>query len=192
MLPEPKSPYAVAKIAGEHYLKTYAELYGLESVALRYFNVYGPRQDSSSPYSGVISIFATRVGQGLPITIYGDGEQTRDFVNVRDVVAANLLAIRVDLQRSAVRDQKSEGQTTSVPCPMPSAFSVFNVATGKQCSLLTLLDHLEEITGRKVARNFAPARAGDIRHSFASSEKLQAAGWFPSVDFKDGLSALIR
>jgi len=96
MLPEPMSPYAVAKITGEYYLRTYAELYGLECVALRYFNVYGPRQDPSSPYSGVISIFATRVSQELPITIYGDGEQTRDFVNVADVVSANLLAMETD------------------------------------------------------------------------------------------------
>ncbi|MCK5833949.1 NAD-dependent epimerase/dehydratase family protein [bacterium] len=176
MLPEPQSPYAVAKITGEYYLKTYAELYGLECVALRYFNVYGPRQDPSSPYSGVISIFSQRVGRGLPITIYGDGEQTRDFVNIADVVSANLLAMGVGVFEAG---------------GFPSAFSVFNVATGKQHSLLDLLDTLEEISIQKVSRTFAKARAGDIRHSFASNETLKNVGWIPSINFKAGLAELM-
>lgn len=200
MLPEPMSPYAVAKITGEHYLRTYAALYGLECVALRYFNVYGPRQDPSSPYSGVISIFSTRVAQGLPITIYGDGEQTRDFINIADVISANLLAMQVEFQKSKIGGQKSaqmplpDTESLSTPHQALSTcnFVALNVATGQPRSLLDLLDTLEEITDRKVERKFAPARAGDIRHSFASSEKLQAAGWFPSVEFKEGLSALIR
>jgi UDP-glucose 4-epimerase len=179
MLPEPISPYAVAKITGEHYLRTYAELYGMEGVALRYFNVYGPRQDPSSPYSGVISIFATRVGQGLPITIYGDGEQTRDFVNVKDVVSANLLAMQSDFS------MPSNCQ------PSTSHFLAFNVATGEANSLLQLLTILEEITGNRVERKFEAARAGDIRHSLASSEKLQAFGWLPGIHFKTGLAELV-
>jgi UDP-glucose 4-epimerase len=179
MRPEPMSPYAVAKITGEYYLRTYAELYGLECVALRYFNVYGPRQDPSSPYSGVISIFSTRVGKGQPITIYGDGEQTRDFVNVADVVSANLTAMTVGFPA-----------TSNAQLPIVN-FSVFNVATGKQHTLLDLLDHLESVAGNTVVRNFAPARAGDIRHSFASSKKLQALGWQPSVEFREGLQRLL-
>jgi len=193
MLPEPMSPYAVAKITGEYYLRTYAALYGLECVALRYFNVYGPRQDPSSPYSGVISIFSTRVGQGLPITIFGDGEQTRDFVNVADVVSANLLAMKTDLVGAQRRQGAQDpGQSSTINQQLKDRnFVAFNVATGQARSLLELLGTLEEIAGRKVDRKFAPARAGDIRHSFASNERLQAAGWAPSVDFKEGLSALI-
>lgn len=183
MLPEPQSPYAVAKITGEYYLKTYAELYGLECVALRYFNVYGPRQDPSSPYSGVISIFSKRVGQGLPITIYGDGEQTRDFVNIADVASANLLAMK-----SAFLKPNSES-----PQPHKSAknFAVFNVATGEQYTLLQLLSTLEELNSQKVERIFMAARSGDIRHSFANNKKLKNLGWQPSVSLKAGLAELV-
>jgi UDP-glucose 4-epimerase len=213
MLPEPMSPYAVAKITGEHYLKTYAELYGLECIALRYFNVYGPRQDPSSPYSGVISIFARRVGQGLPVTIYGDGEQTRDFINVADVISANLLAMQTELsaippQVEAVTGNDSSGASTGhdkiqnngrgqlAPRSMPHApcaqrFVVLNVATGRARSLLDLLGNLEEQSGKKVERSFAPARAGDIRHSVACSQELQDLGWRPSIHFKEGLRALV-
>jgi UDP-glucose 4-epimerase len=181
MLPEPMSPYAVAKITGEYYLRTYAELYGLECVALRYFNVYGPRQDPSSPYSGVISIFSTRIAQGLPITIYGDGQQSRDFINVADVVRANLLAMQTDLK-----------QSSSIPDFKASKFAALNVATSKQHTLLDLIDALEEIVGKKVERKFADDRAGDIKHSLASSTKLQSKGWSPLVDFKAGLSGLLE
>jgi UDP-glucose 4-epimerase len=217
MLPEPKSPYALAKLAGEYYLKVYAECYGLETVALRYFNVFGPRQDPSSMYSGVISIFAERIAKGLPITIYGDGQQTRDFVNVRDVVQANLLAMNVKIvQDVEIVKRKSElnelcnGVSTASTFNEGSArfnepqsgvstfnegsarFNAFNVATGKQISLLQLLDTLESITGNKVPRSFAPARPGDIRHSVASSGKLQACGWKPEVGLKDGLQELCK
>lgn len=197
MLPEPMSPYAVAKITGEYYLRTYAELYGLECVALRYFNVYGPRQDPTSPYSGVISIFSTRVGQGLPITIYGDGGQTRDFVNVADVVAANLLAMSASAQclvpsSFAAQNTPKPNAESLKPGDSASRFAVFNVATGQPHSLLQLLDTLESITGQRVERSFKLARAGDIRHSVASSETLQVLGWRPSIDFKAGLSCLMN
>ncbi len=217
MLPEPMSPYAVAKITGEYYLRTYAELYGLECVALRYFNVYGPRQDPSSPYSGVISIFAQRVGRGASVTFYGDGLQTRDFVNVADVVQANLLAMRVSLEPMASSQQpvatslsrpnapaseaadnfRTEmGTNGNGSHPLPgegaSRFAVFNVATGQAHSLLDLLDALESVSSRPVERLFAPARAGDIRHSVASSAALQALGWSPAVVFREGLAALLQ
>lgn len=178
MLPEPKSPYAVAKMAGENYLKSYGELYGLECVALRYFNVYGPRQDSSSPYSGVISIFSSRVQQGLPITFFGDGEQTRDFVNVKDVVSANILTMM------------SANIFSNVQSPMSSAFAAFNVATGKSHSLVQLLDTLEEISGTQGERRFVDERTGDIRHSAADNARLLSQGWLPAVELRQGLQTL--
>lgn len=178
MLPEPKSPYALAKLTGEYYLKVYAECFGLETVALRYFNVFGPRQDPSSMYSGVISIFSERIKKGLPITVYGDGEQTRDFVNVADVVQANLLAMGADL--------KSKAQSLKPP------FEVLNVATGHQTSLLELLDTLETIAGNKVPRSFSPARAGDIRHSAADiSEIRNTLDYQSQVGLKSGLKTLL-
>jgi UDP-glucose 4-epimerase len=196
MLPEPKSPYALAKLAGEYYLKVYAECFGLEAVALRYFNVFGPRQDPSSMYSGVISVFSERIKNGLPITIYGDGQQTRDFVNVADVVQANLLAMQVDCQKSAVKGQRSDHSnphqlTTDNHQPGSRNFVVLNVATGQQTSLLELLDTLEAITGNKVPRSFAPTREGDIRHSAADISKIRKAlGYAPVVELKEGLGRL--
>jgi UDP-glucose 4-epimerase len=193
MLPEPKSPYAMAKLAGEHYLKVYTECYGLETVALRYFNVFGPRQDPSSMYSGVISIFSERIKQTLPITIYGDGQQTRDFVNVRDIVQANLLAMNVEVvQTVKLASDLNEPRNGASPSPRPPAtFSVFNVATGHQTSLLELLDTLEAITGNRVLRSFAPGRSGDIRYSVAAVSKMQKAlGYTPAVDLKEGLMQL--
>jgi UDP-glucose 4-epimerase len=197
MLPEPKSPYALAKLTGEYYLKVYAECFGLQTVALRYFNVFGPRQDPSSMYSGVISIFSERIKKGLPITIYGDGGQTRDFVNVADVVQANLLAMQVDCRKSAVKGQKSDQPnpcqpTTDNQQPVSRNFVVLNVATGHQTSLLELLDTLEAITGNQSLRSFAPEREGDIRHSAADiSNASKIIGFKPQIRLKEGLVALI-
>ena len=191
MLPEPKSPYALAKLTGEYYLKVYAECFGLETVALRYFNVFGPRQDPSSMYSGVISIFSERIKKGLPVTIYGDGRQTRDFVNAADVVQANLLAMGV--QKSAVKGQKSDQPnpyqpTTDSHQPVSRNFVVLNVATGKQTSLLQLLSALEELMGSKVERNFAAARPGDIQHSLADISKARKVlGFKPQITLEKGL-----
>ncbi len=181
MLPEPKSPYALAKLTGEYYLKVYAECFGLETVALRYFNVFGPRQDPSSMYSGVISIFSERIKKGLPITVYGDGEQARDFVNVADVVQANLLAMgSQSLKTSNLKPQTGGG------------FAIFNVATARQTSLLQLLSTLEELTGNRVERNFAAARPGDIQHSLADISKVRKFfKYAPNVCLKDGLSQLL-
>jgi nucleoside-diphosphate-sugar epimerase len=169
MLPEPESPYALGKLTGEYYLKLFSSLYGVETVALRYFNVFGPRQDGKSMYSGVISRFTDDLRSGRTPTIFGDGQQTRDFVYVKDVVQANLLAMR-----SA---QVGHGE-------------VFNVATGKTVSLLQLLDALKKIMGVQVVPVFKEARAGDIKHSLADISKIQAAlGYVPKFGLEEGLRA---
>ncbi len=171
LLPEPESPYALGKLAGEYYLKLYSSLYGVETVSLRYFNVFGPRQDGKSMYSGVISRFTDDIRQGRAPTIFGDGGQTRDFVFVKDVVQANLLAMK----------------TASV-----GKGEVFNVATGRQISLLQLWEALKKITGSQLVPQFRDARAGDIRHSLADISKIRAAlGYEPKFSLEDGLRALI-
>jgi UDP-glucose 4-epimerase len=143
MAPMPLSPYAVQKLAGEFYASMFGQLYGLETVCLRYFNVFGPRQDPSSPYSGVISIFMTNAAAGRAPTIYGDGGQTRDFVYVKDVVRANLAA--------AVRAE--------------AAGRVFNVGRGQSIRIRELWDLIGEIAGIDLPPMFAPPRPGDIRDS---------------------------
>ena len=172
MLPEPVSPYALGKIAGEYYLKVFAGLYGVQTVALRYFNVYGPRQDPRSMYSGVISKFAEVLAAGGTPTVFGDGGQTRDFVFVKDVVRANLLAMR--------SPRAGEGE-------------VFNIGTGRRTSLLELLDALGGILGRKAAPKLAPPRAGDIRHSVADISRAgEVLGYRPETSLADGLRALVE
>lgn len=169
MLPEPLSPYAVSKLAGEHYAAAFSRLYGLQTVCLRYFNVFGPRQDPSSPYSGVISIFADRILEGKPITIYGDGEQTRDFVYVADVVRANLLAM--------------EGNTEGV----------FNIARGRTTTLNTLAETMMRTAGRSVEVRHADARSGDIRHSCADITRAgKVLGWTSEWGLEDGLARLME
>lgn len=171
MTPSPESPYAVGKITGEYYLRLFHSLYGLETVALRYFNVYGPRQDPGSAYSGVISRFTEVLRRGGEPTVFGDGGQTRDFVYVGDVVAANLLAM----------DSPEVGRGESI-----------NIATGRTVTLLALLDELAGLIGRPVHPEFKPARAGDIRDSAASiGLARRKLGFAPSVDLRDGLSRLL-
>lgn len=187
MLPEPKSPYAMAKLAGEHYLKLYAECYGLETVALRYFNVFGPRQDPSSMYSGVISIFSERIKKGLPITIYGDGSQTRDFVNVKDIVQANLLAMESPVVGSKTLKVEC---TSHIPHP---TFHILNTATGTSHSLLDLISILGELCGVEPKVTFAPSRSGDIRHSLADISKAwKILGYEPTVELNNGLEDLLH
>jgi len=170
MLPEPESPYALAKLAGEYYLRLYSRLYGVETVALRYFNVFGPRQDGKSMYSGVISRFMDDIRQGRAPTIFGDGGQTRDFVFVKDIVQANLLAMRT---------------------PGVSG-EVFNVATGKQVSLLQLWDRLKHITGSSLEPRFLDPRSGDIRHSLADIDQIRKRlGYQPKFSLDEGLRALL-
>ncbi|WP_456397809.1 SDR family NAD(P)-dependent oxidoreductase [Desulfurobacterium sp.] len=172
---KPLTPYAVDKYASERYVINAYELYGLKTTALRFFNVFGPRQDSASPYSGVISIFVDRVlrflkGKDVEITVFGDGKQTRDFVFVKDVVKAILLVERC---------HEAVGK-------------VFNVGTGKATSLLDLLDYLAKIAGKLPPIHFEPPRKGDIKHSFADISELKIVGFSPSFTVEDGLKLLFE
>jgi UDP-glucose 4-epimerase len=171
MLPRPLSPYAAGKLAGEHYVRVYAQTMGLDGVSLRYFNVYGPRQDPSSPYSGVISLFTDALREGRRPTIYGDGEQTRDFTFVANVVAANILAM--DSQTALGGD-------------------VLNVGTGERISLNQLVGTMNSILGTALEPDYQPARAGDVRDSQASLARIgQVLGYQPAVDFETGLRATL-
>ncbi|HOI46528.1 MAG TPA: SDR family oxidoreductase [Bacilli bacterium] len=165
------SPYALAKYVDELYAKLYFELYGVSSVGLRYFNVYGPKQDPSSPYSGVISIFIDKVVSNQPITIYGDGSNTRDFVYVEDVVDANILAF----------ESNSQG-----------AF-VYNVGTEIETSVLELAKLVLKTTNKKIDILFKDARSGDIAKSVASISKIKKdLGFTPRIRLNEGLSNTIK
>ncbi len=170
MRPEPVSPYGVEKIAGELYLHTFSAVYGIETVSLRYFNVFGPRQDPSSAYSGVISIFADRILKGEPLKIYGDGHQTRDFVFVDNVVDANLFA-----------------------ATQPGVSGrAYNVACGIGTTLLDLAKVLGEVSGKPARIVHAEARVGDVRDSVADISRARAElGYAPRVSVRDGLTALL-
>jgi UDP-glucose 4-epimerase len=171
MRPEPMSPYGVEKITGEHYLATWSKLFALETVALRYFNVFGPRQDPRSPYSGVISVFVDRILGGRPITFLGDGLQCRDFVYVDNVVDANILAAT----RGGVSGR------------------AYNVGCGRRTTLVELAALIEHAAGRCVERSFAEPRAGDIKDSVADIARARAElGYTPVVDVEDGVKRLVR
>jgi UDP-glucose 4-epimerase len=168
--PRPLSPYGLDKWYGEQVGALFSSLYGQEIFALRYFNVFGPRQDASSPYSGVISLFADCLKSGKLPTIFGDGEQTRDFVYVGDVVDANLRAMFADYK----------------------GFRVFNVGCGKQVSLNQLYAELQQLTGNSLAAAYAPARAGDIRYSLADISLIQRElGYAPAFTLSQGLRLLL-
>src|SRR5689334_9384404 len=158
----PKSPYALQKLVGEQYCQMFSQLYGFETVTTRYFNVFGPRQDPGSPYSGVISLFATALPAGKQPTIYGDGEQTRDFTYIANVVDGVLKA-----------------------CEAPNAAGqVINVATGMRISLNELLHTLNHIVGSNLTAIYKDARAGDVRDSQADITKAKALlGYTPTVNF---------
>jgi UDP-glucose 4-epimerase len=167
IFPSPLSPYAAGKLAGEFYVSVYAQTMGLDGASLRYFNIFGPRQDPSSPYSGVISLFAKAMRAGRRPLIYGDGRQTRDFTYVSNVVAANLAAYR------AVGPLKG---------------AVLNVGTGRRISLLELIATINDILGTNLEPTFEPLRPGDVRDSQASLERVEAVlGYRPLVDFEEGL-----
>ncbi|MBN1954930.1 MAG: SDR family oxidoreductase [Anaerolineae bacterium] len=167
---KPLSPYAASKIAAEGYCRAFSAAYGLPTVCLRYFNVYGPRQNPDGEYAAVIARFAQRMKGGQPPLIYGDGEQSRDFVHVGDAVRANLLA-------SA--DKRAVGE-------------VFNVASGQQVSLLALVELLNDLLGTRMSPLFEPERAGDIRHSVGDGGRAAAALQFrPQTSLADGLRQLI-
>jgi UDP-glucose 4-epimerase len=164
--PRPLSPYAAGKLMGEHYLRIFAELYGMETLTLRYFNVFGPRQDPGSPYSGVISLFTTALLGGRTPVIYGDGRQTRDFTYVANVVDGNLRALRA---------KRLRGQ-------------VVNLATGRSVSLRELLAVLSRAIGRPGRPRYEAPRQGDIRHSLADIRLARRLlGYRPRVDFETGL-----
>ncbi|MDA0990174.1 MAG: NAD-dependent epimerase/dehydratase family protein [Verrucomicrobia bacterium] len=172
MRPVPESPYALAKITKEYYMRVYAALYGLETVSLRYFNVYGPRQDPSSMYSGVISKFCEVYNSSGTPQVFGDGLQTRDFVFVKDVVDANLRAMR------------TPGIGNGEP---------MNVATGQRTSLLDLLRHLSELTGHRVDPIFKDARVGDVKHSVADvSRARERMNFEAGFSLRQGLQALLE
>jgi nucleoside-diphosphate-sugar epimerase len=171
MPPKPMSPYAVQKLTGELYARIYYDLYGLETVCLRYFNVYGPRQDPSSPYSGVISIFMTKAVSKKPPVIYGDGKQYRDFVFVKDVVKANLLAATAD----------------------DAAGQIFNIGTGKHVSINSLWDMISLFSGLNIEPEYLPPRPGDIIESVANIEQAKSAlGFEPDYLFEKGLEITFK
>lgn len=166
MRPMPKSPYAVQKLLGEYYMSVFNECFGLETVALRYFNVYGPRQDPSSPYSGVISLFMKCLLNGEMPTIYGDGEQTRDFTFVDDVAALNVDAAHAPISSSGP----------------------YNAGNGNRYSLNEIWQTLQRIHGTAIQPNYGAPRAGDVRDSQADIEATRAAfPYRPQVDIEEGL-----
>jgi UDP-glucose 4-epimerase len=168
MLPNPISPYAVAKLAGEYYMRSFARVYGLETVSLRYFNVFGPYQDPTSQYSGVLAVFCRKMLAGEQPTIYGDGETSRDFTYIANTVEGNLLAAEAPAEKVAGR--------------------VMNVATGVRVTLNEVVEVLREITGYDGPVAYAPERAGDIKHSLADISLAQELlGYRPKVDFRAGL-----
>ena len=173
MTPKPLSHYAVQKLASEHYCAAYHRLHGLETVCLRYFNVYGPRQRADSPYSGVIAKFADAARSGLPVVIFGDGGQTRDFVHVSDVVAANLAA-------GAVAAEGVAGE-------------VFNIGSGCSISVDNLASALRSLFPAGPAPEYRPSRPGEVRFSQADITKVvKGLGYCPAVEFRSGLARLIE
>ena len=173
MSPDPISPYAVAKLASEHYMVSFYRCYGLETVSLRYFNIFGPRQDPSSPYSGVLAKFITQMLHGEQPTMNGDGEQSRDFTYIDNAVAANLLACKAPAEKAAGK--------------------VFNVATGRRVTLNETFKLLQPLTSYKGQPNYGPERGGDIKHSLADISKAEAAlGYKPAVDFEEGLRRTVE
>lgn len=173
MIPNPISPYAVAKLAGEHYMASFWRCYGLETVALRYFNIFGPRQDPTSPYSGVLAKFITQMLRGEQPTIFGDGQQSRDFTYVENVVNANLLACKAPASEAA-------GQ-------------MFNIAVGKRTDLNETFRVLKKLTGHPGEVKYGPERAGDVKHSLADLSRAEKhLGYKPTVDFEEGLRRTIE
>ena len=173
MKPDPISPYAVAKLASEHYMVSFFRCYGLETVCLRYFNIFGPRQDPSSPYSGVLAKFITQMLKGEQPTIFGDGEQSRDFTYIDNAVNANLLACKADASKAA-------GE-------------VFNVATGRRVTLNETFKALQPLTSYSGQVKYSTARGGDVKHSLADVSKAEAGlGYRPTVDFEEGLRRTVE
>jgi nucleoside-diphosphate-sugar epimerase len=173
MAPDPISPYAVAKLTGEYYMRSFFRVYGLETVSIRYFNVFGPHQDPTSMYSGVLSVFITRMLRREQPTIYGDGEQSRDFTFIENVISANLLACDAPTDQVAGR--------------------FFNVATGYRATLNYTYSVLQRLTRYDLPALYAPARNGDIKHSLADIALAQKhLGYKPLVTFEEGLARTVE
>ncbi|HEY7322805.1 MAG TPA: SDR family oxidoreductase [Candidatus Binatia bacterium] len=171
MVPNPLSPYALQKLVGERYCKLYNDLYGLETISLRYFNVFGPGQDPHSEYAAVIPKFITRLLAHEPITVYGDGKQSRDFTYIDNVVEANLLAL----------------QATEV------SGNVCNIGCGQRVTLNELIRLLVEITGVKAEVNYTAQKAGDVRHSLADITRARhLLGYEPKIMVKEGLKRTVQ
>ncbi len=169
MMPEPKSPYAITKLDGEFYFKMFADEGRIQTACLRYFNVFGPRQDPQSQYAAAVPIFIDRAVRHEPITIHGDGEQTRDFIYVKDIVAANVFF------------------ATQSP-----AIGVFNVGYGRRTSIKELAAAICRLTGSRSEIRHAPERAGDVKHSLAAVDKLRATGFVPTTNFDEGLRSTVE
>ena len=168
MLPNPQSPYAVAKLCGEYYCQVFQQVYHLNTVCLRYFNVYGPRQDPNSQYAAVVPKFISRALQGNPPIIFGDGEQTRDFTFVKDVVAANILAAESS-----------------------DASGIFNIGTGNRISVNDLAKLVIRLLGKDITPSYQEPRPGDIKHSLADISKARQIGYTPRYSLEQGLKETI-
>jgi UDP-glucose 4-epimerase len=172
MHPSPISPYAVSKLAGEFYMQCFARVYGLETVVIRYFNVFGPYQDPTSHYSGILAIFTMKMLAGETPTIYGDGEQSRDFTFIQNVVHGNLLAAEAPAERVSGK--------------------VFNVATGTSVTLNQTVEVLRRATGYTGEVRYAAERSGDVRHSLADiSRAKEAFGYEPLINFNEGIERTV-
>lgn len=170
MAPDPLSPYAITKLTGEYYCRVYSQLYRFPAVALRYFNIFGPHQDPKSEYAPVVPRFINRLLIDQPPTVYGDGEQSRDFTYVDNAVQANLLAFTNDAMIGGA----------------------YNVGCGHQLTLNQLLDKLRGIIGVSVQADYKPPRAGDIKHSFAAIDKIAACGYKPGPSFEEALRKTVE
>ncbi|HDS84129.1 MAG TPA: SDR family oxidoreductase [Phycisphaerales bacterium] len=166
----PKSPYAAAKLFGEYYCSVFSQVYGLDTVSLRYFNVFGPYQDPTSQYAAAIPAFVTAILRDQPPTVYGDGEQSRDFTYIDNVVQANLLAARAE---------KTDGQ-------------VINIACGQKITVNAIIDLINSLAGKSVKARYVPPRPGDVKHSLADIQKAKSLiGYEPVVQFQEGLEKAI-
>lgn len=167
MFPEPKSPYAITKLDGEYYCRMFTETGRLQTACLRYFNVFGPRQDPKSAYAAAVPIFLAKALANEPLTIFGDGEQTRDFIYVKDIVAANVFMATHDFT------------------------GVYNVAYGGKITINDLAKEIIRLTGSHSEILYRPERAGDVKHSMAAPDKLMATGFKPSYSFAAGMAETV-
>ena len=168
MFPEPKSPYAITKLDGEYYCKMFTDTGKLQTACLRYFNVFGPRQDPKSAYATAVPIFTAKAVANEPLTIFGDGEQTRDFIYVKDIVAANVFMATHEFT------------------------GVYNIAYGGRITINDLAKEIIRLTGSTSQIQYLPERAGDVKHSMAAVDKLKGTGFVPQHSFKEGLAETIR